>query len=141
MLLPEKKMAKVDRANARALSAGMDDPGKVPDLPRERYDHLDKIEWRGSVEELCAAILGLADVPEFNTGLASKNFGSIYPAWKRPLYLAARDFGIAQTTWSAILPGLKERACFSLTLNENGFLDEEAAEEIHYRVIDLISGH
>ncbi len=138
MTLSPQEMAKLERSQARATAAKLDRPGKVPPMSEERYDHLDKIGWRASAKELCESLSALSSVPELKNGLGSRGFRTVHPEWKEATYYAARDFGVAQTAWKAVLPGRKAATCFSLILNAGEALDEGEAEEVHARAVSLL---
>ncbi len=138
MTLPPEELAKLSREDAIKAAVKLDRPHVLPPLTAERYDHLEKIEWRATAQELCEALSAIMNTPELKAGLASTNFRQLHPKWKGGVYYAARDFGIAQTAWVAKLPGRKQPTCFSLILNAKDFLDEEAADEIHARFVSLI---
>lgn len=139
MNISDSAMAKISKESLREEAVKLDRVKEMPPLPRERYDHLDRVEWWMSAEELCSAMLRIKEVPELVEGLASKNFRTMHPAWKKAVYYAARDFGVSQTTWVADLPGTKKSSCFTLVLNSPALLDEEAGDETLARAYDLVN--
>jgi hypothetical protein len=138
MTMPAPDLAKVPRESLVEAAAKLDRPGQIPPLPTERYDQVEKAEWRATSRELCEALSGLRALPELKDGLASRNFRREHPSWGPAVYHAAREFGVAQTAFVADLPGRKTPTCVSLLLHSAGFLDEDAVSEIFSRITTLL---
>ncbi|RZA06967.1 MAG: hypothetical protein EOP11_08980 [Proteobacteria bacterium] len=139
MGLSPAKMGALKKENARAEAARLNQPGEYPPFTLERYDHLAKAGWFATTAELCAAAASLTSVPEITGGMASRNFLSQRGRWKSVVYHAARDFGIAQTTWVAQAGPRKAPRCFSLTINEASAVDESTILEMEDRVAKLFN--